>query len=499
MPQNPSTYLGRAIGRVKRAIGFAMAGLAAAAGALAPMAPVAAEEPVDEGAYAELERTPFPILSGVGGARDVALSGQAVIGRSGVYVELPTRSVVEWTPGDVRAALLDADTGMMRRPALLVEAIMGDDRVQGVLSTRTHGLLGLPVSFYGDPDLVALLQGVKALGDQPAVPGDWAAMFPEAELAKLVSWGILLGVGLAERVPCEGRELGEREVPAIKIWHPQFLRWQWDIDQWFLMTSEGEIPIDPGDRRWILYMPYGEHRPWAYGAWRPIAFAWVLKQFALHDRARHSEVCGSPARVGTAPQASSEPMRQRWLRDIRKMGRDNAVVLEEGYTLELVESVGQTWKIYEDQIEWADRAIAITLAGQAVTTEGTSGFSNGNIHAAIKQDLIQFTATSLSTCLFGQALVWWAADNFEGPVIAPHPQWDTAPPVDKEKLAQAYKALGDGLTAILAAAAQAGITKKPDVIGIFAKFSIPMIDGVATLPELPGPKALPAPAPTGAA
>ncbi len=401
--------------------------------------------------------------------------GYAQLGQ-GTIVQLPTRSVPEWTPATIRGALLDADSGTLARPADLVEAIMGDDRVQGVLSTLTHGLLGLPLSFEGGGARQRkALEGQRGLEGKTAVPGDWYTMFPEAQLAQLMAWGILLGVGIGERVP-RPRGLEEREVPELRVWHPRWLRQDVMTERWYLTTSAGEIEITPGDGRWILYLPYGGTRPWTMGAWRPLSFAWILKQFALHDRARHSEVQGSAARVGIAPAGASPAGRKQWLRDIRAMGRDNAMVLPFGYDYKVVEATGRTHEIYGAQIEWADRAIAITIAGQFVTTEGTKGFSNGNIHAEIKHDKIKFAAETLSTQLRAQGVIPWSIANFET-ADAPWPRWDTNPPVDKLEIANAMAALGNAIAVLNAALASEG--QRADAVALAAQFGIPLLSGAA--------------------
>lgn len=454
--------------------------------------PAGADEPED---YESWYREPIPIAQR--GDRSALVTAAA---RMGTTLELPTLSVTDWSPEAVIAALRDADGGSMQRPADLVEAMFGDDRVQGVLSTRTLGLLGLPLQYFGDPAMVDELRGTEALGGAPGVPGDFAKMFPVAELAKLAMWGILLGVGLAERLPDGDRALGERATPRLRIWHPRWLRHDWSSDTWSLSTANGEIELDLTSGRWILYLPYGAHRPWAYGAWRAIALPWVLKQYALRDRARHSEVLGSAARVGTAPAGATEKQRRSWLSDIKRMARDHAAVMPAGYDIKMVEaSATARGEIYTTAIEWADRAIAITIAGQFVTTEGTKGFSNGEIHAQIRFDLIQFTAESLSECLYQGGLIHWANDN-HGTRAAPFVRWDCTPPEDKQALAVAYGALGDAIVKLDASLASSG--KRVDAIAIVQKFGIPILDLASALPApapapSPASKLLPEPAALG--
>lgn len=481
-------------GRLRRALSVALSGLVAAATVLHSDA---AAPPRDEdlGEWVDVTAEwPWP-------ANDIPPPSlrRASAGRIGTQIELPTRSVLEWTPAMVKAAQLAADTGRLMPAADLVESLMGDDRVQGVLSTRTHGLLGLPRQFFGDDEDVeagddespkAALEGTKALADRPAVPGDWAKMLPEAELALFAAWGILLGVALAEMVPPEERDIGEREVPTMRVWHPRWLRHDWTTDTWWLTTAEGEVQITPGDGRWVLWTPYGSSRPWTKGAWRPLAFAYLLKQYALHDRTRASEVYGSAMRVGIAPDGATEEARRKQLRDLKRLGRDTALLFPSGWDVKLVEATGQTWQIYRDQIEWADRAIAIVLAGQYVTTEGTTGFSNGNIHAAIKHDLIQFTAEALATCLHEQVVKPWAERNYGSAARAPFVRWDTSPPEDKKTTAEAISALGDAITKLDQALSPSG--RRVNAVELCSKFGVPLVELAppavkpsAPLPPLP--------------
>lgn len=426
------------------------------------------------------ESRPLPVLTQLGSSLVTAAAAR----RGATIIEQPARSVTEWTPAMVKAALRDADSGSLARPADLVEAMMGDDRVTGVLSTRTHGLLALPLSYYGgSKSACKALEGTRAVAQRQAEPGDWIRMFPENELAHLLAWGILLGVGLAERVFPAERATGEREVPTIRVWHPRWLRFEYTTRRWLLTTADGEIEIQPGDGKWILYLPYGSSRPWSHGAWRACAFAWVLKQFALHDRARHSEILGSATRVGVVPGSAAPEKKKAFLADLRRMGRNTSMVLPEGFDLKMVEATGRTWEIYGAQVEWADRAIAISLAGQFVTTEGTKGFSNGNIHADIKLDLIKFTAESLITCLHDQGVVPWAVDNFGKADAAPWAQFDTSPPEDKKATAEALLTIGSAITTIDGALAASGA--RVDARAVVDRFGVEVIDLPADVGKAP--------------
>lgn len=415
--------------------------------------------------------------------------------RSASPREMPAVTRADWTPAGARLAAREADNGQLRLPAQLCQAIRGYGCAHGVLSTRTHGMFKLPIKFAGDPELRSALRGSRSSyaanddlrEDGEVVEGDFWRMCPESELARLVSWGILLGVGVGELVPPEEQEpprrraLGERYVPTLRTWESEWLRYDWSRRKWFLTTDRGEIEVTPGDGRWVLYLPYGASHPWLHGAWRACGLAYVLATIALYDRARHSEVLGSAARVGMAPKGATERQRERLREQIKSMSRDNVFVMPEGWELRMVEAVGRTWDIYNDTIKWAEREIEISLAGQVVTTEGNSGIGESDIWSDIKGDFIQFTAESLATTLHDQVIAPWAEINYGDRALAPWARWNLQRPKDRKTLAeaaaaeaQAIASLADAITKGNAALVQAGSDQRVNAEGMFARYDVLM-------------------------
>jgi hypothetical protein len=334
-------------------------------------------------------------------------------------------------------------------------------------------MLGLPLSFLGNADLA------KALAGDDETDGEWDQMHPESELAQLVAWGVILGVGLAQRVKLP-RQPGEPERTTLRVWHPRHLRWQYDSDidsvtggAWHLQTRTGDIPITPGDGEWVLYTPYGSERPWAHGLWRTLAFAWVLKQFALIDRSRHLEVLGSPIRVGIAAEGATEAGRRAWQRTLANLSRDSALVLPDGYDLKLVEASGTGWELYARQVEWADHAIAVTIAGQVVTTEGSAGFSDGKEQGSIARSLVRFTSQTLSSCLRDQSLRAWANANHGG-AVPPRPHWDAESSAERLERARSMISLGEAVGRMDAALSASG--KRIDTDALTQHYGIKTVD-----------------------
>lgn len=345
-----------------------------------------------------------------------------------------------WTPDRVIRARDSADMGSLVEAADCVETLFTDDRIDGVLSTRTHGLLGLPLYFSSGSETAR-----KILAGEGDVPGEWWSMHDEAELVKLQSWGLILGVGLAQRIP-RPRIPGQLQRYRIEVWSPRWLRYDSSFDTWYVNTSDGEKTIYPGDGQWILYTPYGSHRPWASGKWNALVFPWLLKRFSLEDRGNHSQTAGSSTLVSVAPQGSTEKQRKEMARQFREMSNDSRFVIPEGWDLKYVEATGRTWDVYTEQIGWADKALTIVLAGQTVTTEGSQGFASGNVQDQIKDDFIRFDSERLSTCLRDQSLIQWAIINWSNPNVAPWPIYKTDRPANLDQQSRTFEQLGRAMS-----------------------------------------------------
>jgi hypothetical protein len=385
--------------------------------------------------------------------------------------ELEYRSTFDgWSPEKVKCAASVADSGNLQQLSDLVETMFSDDRIGGVLDQRTYGLLGMPLSFLGgEENARKILEGPEG-----PIPGEFQVMCAEEELVALERWGLMLGVGLAyiHRLP---RVAGQPVRFHMRTWSPRHLTYSHravEGSHWHVQTQTGREPVLPGAGRWVLYTPYGAIRPWMRGKWRECAFPWLLKRFALEDRANHSETLGSPVKVGTASKGSTETQRRRFLSQLQTLTKRGTLVLPEGYDFNFKEANGQTWDIYSQGQAWGDAAITISLAGQLVTTEGQAGFSEGKIFDSIKGDLIRFDAKRLGYALRSQVLEPWCRDNSYGE--APYPHWNTENPTDLEVQSrtwvQFWTSVKQGNEELR------GTGKRIDMISACKIYNIPLID-----------------------
>ncbi len=364
------------------------------------------------------------------------------------------RVFTRWRTDDLEIAEALTQGGRLDRAADLCWAQLGDGRVRAALETRVKGLLALPLEFDEAGDRRSSGRVARALKND----GDWYLAHSEAALFSLASWGIHLGVGLAQRVWVlrGGRWLG-----VLRPYDARNLRWDAGARAWFVRTLAGEVQIKPGDRRWVLYAPScsgtpdGDERPWMYGAWRACGAPWLGKALAWSDWQHHGEVHGSPIRTGDVDP--EKPPAPKILNEFGEaygdLGADTALIPPPGFKPRLLEAIANTWKMFPEAIKTAAVEIVIAITGQSSSTEIVAGQDTGaTLHGRVRQDLIDADAETLSTCLHDQALEDYAELNFGARELAPWPRWQTEPPADLGARGDAYKKLGDGLLALDAAA-----------------------------------------------
>lgn len=369
--------------------------------------------------------------------------------RTIVRAPTATRALTTWTTDDVELAEAFVAGGDLRLAADLCWALLGDGRVGAALGTRVKGLLKLPLAWEESGDGRSSGRVVKALEG-----GDFYAAHSEAALFSLFAWGILLGIGIAQRVWTErnGRLIG-----VLKPYNARNLRWDKHRRLWVVRTELGDVDILPGDRRWVLYapscsgMPDGDEMPWMWGAWRAAGRPWLLKWLALGDFGHHMELHGSPIR--TADVDPEKPPTADELAELADQladaGSDTTVVPVPGAKVRFVEAMARTWQMFIEGTKMAATEIVVALTGQSSSTEIAQGQETGStLHGQVRQDLIDCDNETGSTCIREQCLRDYAEINFGDAELAPWPRRNTTPPVNVKARGDSWKSLGDGIESI---------------------------------------------------
>ncbi|MBX3205104.1 MAG: DUF935 family protein [Labilithrix sp.] len=380
----------------------------------------------------------------------------------GQFVPLPITQT-RWLMSELEHAEILADTGDLSLAGRLMRAARRDGTLAGVLEMRTGGLVRLPKSFRGDTEIAAALQ----LGKDSIRPV-FDEMCPPTELAAFASDIVLLGVGVALLEPVPGRDY-----PIFIRLEPENLRYRWSENRWYYVSTAGHVPITPGDGRWVLHTS-GSVAPWQRGLWRAVGESWIDKQQARLNKSNWEGKLANPARVAVSPHGASEMQRQKWWRAVMAWGVNTVFGVTPGYDVKLLESNGRGYECFLETIKGADRDIVIALTGSTVLIDGGSGFSNIDVHAAIRADLIQATADALAYTLNTQVLPQWAIARWGEDALerAALVAWDVTPPEDITKEASAMGQAANALTALNAALATT--EDEVDVPAFLKQYKIPI-------------------------
>lgn len=353
----------------------------------------------------------------------------------------PPRSQSEWYLADLEYAERAADAGDLGPAARLMRSARKDGILAGVLSTRTDGLVRLPKTFSGAVEIVREL--VSSAG---MVRSTFSEMYPDAEISLLAADGIFFGVGVGEMRPVPGRAH-----PVFIRLDPEYLRFDWATGTWMYRAVGGEIPILPGDGKWLLHLPGGRIAPWNHGLWKAIGRAFIRKETAAFSKDNFLATMANPALVAEAPRGASESAVEGFFRRLANAwGLNTLFLLRPEWKLSLLESNGLGHEAFDKTIADQNQELIVCVAGQTVTTDGGAGFANADIHKSIRADLIQATADSLAYTINSQGLPAWIASRWGIGALA-NPAvvaWDVAQPRERAQEAASLVAAATSLTAL---------------------------------------------------
>jgi hypothetical protein len=433
---------------------------------------VALRERVTEAARALLGVSPYARAPQYGQDIDAPLVERLRTYLGGQLQPLPNTRTRLYL-ADLESATLLADRGDLSLCSQICSAMRRDGMLNGLLATRTAGLVALPKRWRGRADIVGALKaenGTRSLFDE---------MFPPSELALLAADGIAPGIGVAEMCVVEGRPH-----PVMVRLDPEFLRFNWQEQRWYYLSVAGPIAIDPGDGRWILHTPGGRLTPWRYSVWSALARAFITKEHAMLSRANYAAKLANPARVAKTPQGAAEEHRFGFIGNLIAWGLNTVIELPAGWEVDLLESNGRGWEVFGKEIETSDLEIMIALAGQVVTVTGGTGFANADIHQTIRSDLIKQTGDALAQTINSQGIPPWEFKLFGAGAFAETARfsWDTDPPADRKDEAAALQSLAQAIPAITQAYAAEGLAV--DAVELANRYGIPLkVQG--QMPETP--------------
>lgn len=362
-----------------------------------------------------------------------------------VYRDIPNIDILtRWTPHQVSAALASHITGMFEMSGQLVDMIIADDRVTATLNSRMAGLFGREVRFEPADDSRAAKEVLDAWANK-----NWPCLTSDGAFYQIAAYQNLFGFWPAQTIYDTGGPLWTQRLDP---WHARYTYYNWDIRKLVAITQDGGKAIVPGDGKWFLLAPRGQYRAWMWGTMRAIALAWLLRQYALRDMARFSEVYGAPTRIGWTPAAADPTERDRFQQQLSQLGANTTLLLprsvdkDTGYGYELVSVGNADWQIFPGLSDRCDMHITLAILMQSLTTEVKGGsYAATESHMDIRQAGIEADNQAWRASLRNQVARPFAFVNFGDADLAPITYWDVTSRDEQASRAQKLYSVGQSV------------------------------------------------------
>ncbi len=354
-------------------------------------------------------------------------------------VELP----VNGAPAPDRKWMIDRiirelDQGQFVNAGKLGDAIKRDARIMGCMEQRNAGLFGAPMEFEASEDDNKLADQVR---DELEDGHD--KMFPRASLEEIHEYGIIQGIGIAEKVWDTSKKPWTF---TIRPYHPQFYLWLWATHSYYVMTKDNGLQRVPegGNTRWMIYTPYGYSRAYLRGRLRALVDPWMARSWTKSDWSHYCEVHGHPIKVAIVPQMASPKQETEYVSSISKMGSNTTIKAKQDsdgnkYDVKLLEAMSRSWETFEHMLQWCDKEISQVLLGQSMSTDGQGGLAaQEKPGEAVRVDIKMADNEKLSEWKREQGYKDYCRFNYDDPELAPYSSYGVEPDEDELKAAQAF-------------------------------------------------------------
>lgn len=358
--------------------------------------------------------------------------------------------------------------------------VEADGWMIGILDTMARGILGLPLAWQGDEELVAALQ------DQDNTPGDFRRMHPMPEAAKIFRDFLGLGFGLGQYLlmcwRCESTEWDIIDAPdkgyhleicrrcrARRIDHPigqrrlyrlmwRDMRWAYRNPttlQWYYTGSNGMTPFTPGDGEWVLITSVPDCDIWRHGPWVWGTIAAIFARDSTYDRQNTSAVC-APTHV-FAGKGSTDPFTRADIEaQAQNLQFNNRIILPGEWEHRIDAAKAEFVDVTKSIVEWASDMWEVGLTGNQHGRVAGPGFSNMDVFARTTRDHRAFFAQTWIDQIIAQGMRWWALENYGPGRVMPCGKIDVRSPEEKLAASKADEQEGAALEALVKGYAAVG-------------------------------------------
>jgi hypothetical protein len=344
-----------------------------------------------------------------------------------------------WSVKDACNALAAHMMGTFERSGQLCDSILGDDRVMATLGSRRAGLFGRDIRFRPANDSKAAKEVLDAWTEH------WPQFSGDSSLGIMSDYEVLMGFSDAQLV----WDTTKTWKPYMRHWHPRFEYWNWDVRKLIALSQDGQVPIVPGNGKWVHHSRFGVERCWIRGAIRAVAEPFLGRHWARRDLFRWSEKHGLAIVLASTPMSADPGERSQFVQQVANIGSETTVLLGKGvdehnsYGLELLEANSLGWEGFIGAIDNCDMAIVLALLFQNLTTEVKGGsFAATSAHMDIRDSGIQDDNAAWRSTIHDQVARPFAFFNFGDPDLAPWTEWDVASRSQYKSNAAQFKDFG---------------------------------------------------------
>jgi phage gp29-like protein len=234
----------------------------------------------------------------------------------------------------------------------------------------------------------------------------------------------------------------------IKWIHPKKITF-WNSLTPRILTEDNQVEgIDPPPFKFI----YHRHKARSgydtrAGILRVCAWMYMFKNYAVKDWITFCEVFGMPLRVGKYQPGANSEDKIALLTAIQSLGSDAAGIISANTEIEFIEAQKtSTLNIFESMTTFCDHQVSKAILGQTLSSEaggikGQGSYALGQVHAEVRQDLVEADAKALSKTITQQLLRPLVGFNFGWDVPVPRFRLLSEPPEDLKQHSDIYKTL----------------------------------------------------------
>lgn len=343
------------------------------------------------------------------------------------------------TPGKLRRILTDAEQGnIAEQHALFADMEDRCEHLACEMGKRKRALLTL------EWDILPGSENARAR-ELARRTRDLVDMLPVEDM--LLDLADAIGHGFAALELEWGRE-GGRQLPRALTFRPQ---------HWFqcLWTDRNELRLRDGSAEGAALWPCGwiVHTHKSKSGWLPraglfrtVAWAYLIRAYALNAAIAYTQIHGLPLRLGKYPPGSTAEDKSALLHALRCLGQDAAGIIPTGMEVIFQTPTSAAQDIPGQLVTRCEQGMSKAILGGTLTSQAdgkTSTNALGLVHNEVRRDLLAADATQIAASLSAQLLAPLCLLNFgvSDPRLMPYWRFDTQEAGDLALYAEALPKL----------------------------------------------------------